>query len=193
MARRKTLIEKLSQEKLRKINNMILTGSELTMVAREIHSWGILMNVAEMRLIHMLKAYRDQYLGTIVLETPTGEIKIVGELQQARFDALHELQLIAEKQRNRVQALLDMEAINREHMSIATVEIQTLSMLLKDVLRAEFDCGARQYLGPMGGKGGGPKTAEPGEIIEGHVVEAVDHAMEIMQRTPPKQLIHAES
>lgn len=179
----------LAEDKLRKVNNLLLTGVNAIIIAREIHSWGILLAIPENRLSKMLIKYRNEQLGAIVVDKEgKTEVLIVGELQQAKFDALFELQSIAERQRNRVTALLDLEVTNKKHSSTATAEIQTYSFLLKDVLKAEFDCGVRDYLGPVGGAKalGRPVHNPEAHTIEGSVSTAVDRALEIMARNAPK-------
>lgn len=181
-----TGIEALGAEKKARVNSLLLSGTNAVQIARALHSWGNFLKINEVKLARMLVSYRNKHFGSVTVGTNEGRLVIIGTMQEEKFDALKELQILAERQRNRVAALLDAEVSDGKHHGRVTMEVQALSYLLKDVLKAEFDCGVREFKGATSNTRGQQAVPPTHDLIEGTLTQATTRALEILNRNREK-------
>lgn len=142
-----------------------------------------MMKQPEHILAKQLVGYRSE-IAHVVEDPEDGVVYITPS--QGQLDAMDELQWLASQQKARVQALLTKEQTENKVSIMTTTEINQYGMILKDVLKAEFECGRREFKGPVGGKSSTSFTVNPNPQggIDVTVTEAIEAAQKIMKRVP---------
>lgn len=176
-------IKHLPQDNLLKVNNALMIGTPPITVARMVHGWGRMLKTPEHILAKQLAGYMKE-MATTKEDEITGEVFITPI--NGQLDAMTELQWLASKQKERVVALLDKESREKKHSLTTTTEINQYGMLLKDVIKAEFDCGQREFKGPVAGKSKTTFSVTPDDKggVNVEVTTAIEEATAIMKRAP---------
>lgn len=198
MAEKFSRIKALGPERVGVINNQLASGASAQSVARLIQQeWGMFPDVAEKTLMQQLLRYRSDCIESPILEQ---QLVVPEESEKARkldakMDVLGELIDLAKLHRKRIDAFLDRESQLKMPIKGVSEDIRMMADLLKDVQKLQFDLGIDVYQGPVlqGGKVTQSRLMSPdGTVIETQTIEAVQGALEILQKHKNRGIIDGE-
>lgn len=178
----------LGDERVAVLNNLLATGGSTVQAARLIQQdWKEFQDVAEKSLIQQVNRYRMDYIDSpaVAQQLGLGLSAPKTQIVLQKMDVLNEFYQLAELQKERLNLFLTKEKEIKMPFGGTNKEVETLSTILKDIQKMQFDLGVEVYKGPLiqGGRATQTNTLFPdGTMQQTRVLEAVSTAMGVMDQ-----------